>query len=284
MSSISPPDGRIREPARHADGVFERRVVRIEGGGPSSSPERIAAHLRSAAVDGDARPAFRLAAAQLCGQREPSGARARAPRPRACTDAEWRAARPAPTPRRPAARPLRSSCLGIRNCRAMAIFSWSRYPVRCTTSIRSRSASGTRRQRVGGRDEQDLREVVVDLEVVVVEGAVLLGVEDLQQCGGRDRPGSPARACRSRRAASTGLTTSARRMAWMIAPGQGADVGAPVAANLRFVPNAAEGHASESCGRALGRSTGRATSCRRRAARRGRGSGRPGDRRAPGRR
>ena len=34
-------------------------------------------------------------------------------------------------------------------------------------------------------DEEDLREVVVDVEVVIVEGSVLLGVEDFEQGRGR---------------------------------------------------------------------------------------------------
>ena len=39
-------------------------------------------------------------------------------------------------------------------------------------------------QRVRRGDEEHLRQVVVDVEIVVVEGLVLLGVEYLQQ-GGR---------------------------------------------------------------------------------------------------
>ena len=37
---------------------------------------------------------------------------------------------------------------------------------------------------VGGGDEEDLREVVFDVEVVVLEAGVLLGVEDFEQGGG----------------------------------------------------------------------------------------------------
>jgi hypothetical protein len=53
---------------------------------------------------------------------------------------------------------------------------------------------------VRGRDEEDPGEVVRDRQVVIAEGVVLLRVEDFQQRRGRDRPGSPLRACRSRRA------------------------------------------------------------------------------------
>ena len=53
---------------------------------------------------------------------------------------------------------------------------------------------------VAGRDEQDLAQVEGHLEVVVLEGVVLLGVEDLEEGRARGRPGSPSRSCRSRRA------------------------------------------------------------------------------------
>jgi hypothetical protein len=36
-------------------------------------------------------------------------------------------------------------------------------------------------QRVGGRDKQDVRQVVVDIQVVIVESVVLFGIEDLKQ-------------------------------------------------------------------------------------------------------
>ena len=40
-------------------------------------------------------------------------------------------------------------------------------------------------RRVGSRDEEDLGKIEGDLQVVVAEFAVLFGVEDLEQCGGR---------------------------------------------------------------------------------------------------
>ena len=55
-------------------------------------------------------------------------------------------------------------------------------------------------EEVGGRDEEHLREVEGHLQVVVLEGVVLLRVEDLEEGRRRDRPGSPSPACRPRRA------------------------------------------------------------------------------------
>ena len=53
---------------------------------------------------------------------------------------------------------------------------------------------------VGRGDEEHLREVVLDVEVVVLEGVVLLGVEHFEQGTRRGRRGSPRPSCRSRRA------------------------------------------------------------------------------------
>ena len=47
--------------------------------------------------------------------------------------------------------------------------------------MRSASAGGIDVERVRGADEHHLRQVEVDLEVVVVEGVVLLRVEHLEQ-------------------------------------------------------------------------------------------------------
>ena len=53
--------------------------------------------------------------------------------------------------------------------------------------------------RVGRGDEEDLRHVEGQVEVVVAKGHVLLGVEHLQEGRRRGRPGRRPRACRSRR-------------------------------------------------------------------------------------
>jgi hypothetical protein len=57
---------------------------------------------------------------------------------------------------------------------------------------------------VGRGDEEHLREVVVDVEVVILEGGVLLGVEDFKQRRGRGRRGSRRPSCRLRRAGRRG--------------------------------------------------------------------------------
>ena len=96
---------------------------------------------------------------------------------------------------------------------------------------------------VGRGDEQDFRQVVVDVEVVVVESGVLLGIQGLQQGGGRvavdvfrhlvdfveddDGVGGAG--------ALDGLDDTARH---------GADVGLAVAADFRLVVQAAEGDPS----------------------------------------
>ena len=55
-------------------------------------------------------------------------------------------------------------------------------------------------EQVGRGDEEDLAQVERHLEVVVLEGVVLLGIEDLEQGRTTGRPGSPSRSCRPRRA------------------------------------------------------------------------------------
>ena len=65
-------------------------------------------------------------------------------------------------------------------------------------------------ERVRGADEQHLREVERQVEVVVAEVAVLLGVEHLEHRARRDRRGSRRPSCRSRRSASPGSSTRRR--------------------------------------------------------------------------
>ena len=116
-------------------------------------------------------------------------------------------------------------------------------------------------------DEQHLRQVELDVEVVVAERRVLRRVEHLEQRRTRDRPASRRRACRPRRAGSPG--SSCRRRA-------GRGRGGPGARRRRCAggrgsrPRRARRRATcgRTCGRARGRSTRRATSCRRRAGRR----------------
>ncbi len=97
---------------------------------------------------------------------------------------------------------------------------------------------------VRGRDEHDAREIVVDIQIVVVEGHVLLGVQHLKE--GRGRIAAEVHAHlvdfiqQHQRIDDTGplhrLQDLSRKRS---------DVGPAVAPDLRFIPNAAQGDADE---------------------------------------
>ena len=138
--------------------------------------------------------------------------------------------------------------------------------------MRSSSAGGIGRERVGGGDEEHPREVEGHLEVVVAEGRVLLRVEHLEQRRRRDRRGSRRRACRSRRAGRPGCAS----------PRGAGSAGCGPASRRRRCgggrgsrPRRARRRArrARTCAPSRARSSGRARSCRRPAARRSRGSG-----------
>ena len=57
---------------------------------------------------------------------------------------------------------------------------------------------------VGGGDEEDFGEIVVDVEVVVLEGGVLLGVEDFEERRGRVAAEVVRPSCRLRRGGRRG--------------------------------------------------------------------------------
>ena len=100
-------------------------------------------------------------------------------------------------------------------------------------------------------DEHDLRQVEVDVEIMVAERGVLLGVEDFQQRGGRI-------------AAEIGaeLVDLVEHEDGVIGPGladalddaarQGGDIGAAVAADLGLVVDAAQADADELAAQRLG--------------------------------
>ena len=69
---------------------------------------------------------------------------------------------------------------------------------------------GDRVERVRGADEEHLREVERQVEVVVAERPVLLGVEHLEHRARRDRRASRRPSCRSRRSGAAGSTTRRR--------------------------------------------------------------------------
>ena len=98
--------------------------------------------------------------------------------------------------------------------------------------------------RVRGGDEHDVRQVVIDLQVVVVEVQVLLGIEHLQQR--RRRIAAPVVAHlvhlveEEQRVRRLGLLHPLDDLAR-----HRADVGPPVAADLRLVADAAQRHPHE---------------------------------------
>ena len=136
-----------------------------------------------------------------------------------------------------------------------------------------RSSSG-RRNRVGDvgrRDEQHLRQIELDVEIVIPERVVLRRIEHLEQR--RRRIAAPVGAelvdlvQHDHRVHRARVAQRAHEAA-----GQRADVRAPMAADLRFVAHAAERHADELPARSPARSTRRSTSCPFREARSASGS------------
>ena len=99
-------------------------------------------------------------------------------------------------------------------------------------------------QHVRGRDEHDLAEVVVDLEVMVVERLVLLRVEHFEQRGRRISLVVAAELVQFVQHEHR-IDRPCAFHALDDASGERADVGAAVAAYLRLVANAAERHADE---------------------------------------
>ena len=111
-------------------------------------------------------------------------------------------------------------------------------------SMRSCSGRGMLREHVRGADEHHLREVVVDVEVVIVEGVVLLRVEHLEQRRRRIAAEVHRHLVdlveQEDRVARAGLLQALDDLAR-----QRADVGAAMAADLGLVAHAAERDAHE---------------------------------------
>ena len=97
---------------------------------------------------------------------------------------------------------------------------------------------------VRGRDEHDLREVVLRVEVVVHEGVVLLGVEDLEERRGRIAP-EVHRHLVDLVEEEHGVHRPRLLHELDDLAGERADVRAPVAADLGLVAHAAEREAHE---------------------------------------
>ena len=140
--------------------------------------------------------------------------------------------------------------------------------------MRSSSGPGDGVEHVGGGDEQHVRQVEVDLEVVVAERVVLRGVEHLEQRRRGVAPPVRCRPCRSRRAGRPG--SSCRPRSW---PGRCGRAGPRrrCAGGRGSRPRRARHRARPARTRARGRGrpTRRARSCRRREGRRGRRWRRP---------
>ncbi len=98
--------------------------------------------------------------------------------------------------------------------------------------------------RVGCTDEHHIRKVVVDLQIMVVEVVVLLGIEHFQQRRGRIATHVAAHLVdlveQEQRVAHAHLGHLLDQATW-----HRADVGTPVTANLGLVTHATQGHAHE---------------------------------------
>ena len=111
--------------------------------------------------------------------------------------------------------------------------------------------AGDGRGIVGRCDKQHLAQIERDIQIVVLEGAVLLGVQHLKQCAGGV---ALVIACQlvdlvqqNDRVCGLGRCNGADD-----APGHGTDIGAAVAADLSLIMDAAQTHAGELSVHALG--------------------------------
>ena len=99
-------------------------------------------------------------------------------------------------------------------------------------------------ERVGGGDEEHLRQVEGHAQVVVDEGVVLGGIQDLEQGGGWIAP--PVRADLVDLVEhEDGIAGFRPPQSLDDPPRKRADIGPPVSADLRFVPHPAQRHARE---------------------------------------
>ena len=122
------------------------------------------------------------------------------------------------------------------------------------TSMRSSSGAGNRVRRVRRADEQHLRQVERQVEIVIAERRVLLGVEHLEQ-----RRGGVAAEVRAELVDLVEHQHRVRRLRVAKRADDRArhraDVRAPVTAHLRLVAHAAEAPSARSCVPARAQST-----------------------------
>ncbi len=97
---------------------------------------------------------------------------------------------------------------------------------------------------VGGADEHHARQIEWNAKIVVLEGAVLFGIEHFEQCRGRvaSKIGTDLVHFVDH---EHGVVVAGLANLLDNPPGQGPDVGAPMAADVRLVAHAADGHADE---------------------------------------
>ena len=99
-------------------------------------------------------------------------------------------------------------------------------------------------QRVRRGHEHHIGQVVINFQVMVVEGRILLRVQDLQQRRGRVTPPVGAKLVdfiqQEQRIGRLGLLHALNHLA-----GHGTDIGPPVATDFRFVPDTAKRHPHE---------------------------------------
>ena len=99
-------------------------------------------------------------------------------------------------------------------------------------------------QDVGGRDEEDLRQVEGEIDVVVREGVVLRWIQHLEQCRSGVAPQILPQLV-DLIEHEHGIPSADLLQRLDDPPGKRADVGSPMPADLRLVPHAAQGDAPE---------------------------------------
>src|SRR3989338_7611305 len=94
-------------------------------------------------------------------------------------------------------------------------------------------------ERIRRRDEHDVREIVIEIQVVVLKGDVLFRVQDLEEGGGWISPEVHAHLVdlvqKKNRVVGSRFFKALNNFSR-----EGADVSPPMTANLRLVPNAAQ--------------------------------------------
>ena len=255
MKRMSPPDRRPREADRDARDHVVLRQLGLRLDRPEQRLE-----LRRVDLLRDVAVALARPCARACGRPSRSRARDCARRPRACSS-------------RIIVRSASSAISMPASCDAVALeLARQQEALRDLELLLDRVARQLdhlhavpqrRRHRVDHvrrRDEEHLRQVEGHLEIVVAELVVLLGIEHLEQR--RRRIAAAVRAdLVDLVEQDDGIARPRLAQPLHDAARQRADVGAPMAADLRLVAHAAERDPHELRARARARSNARARSC-----------------------